>query len=50
MKFVDKYTTQTESTLPENKDKSIIGEDAFAIGEAIDLLIAKIERVRVSLR
>ena len=44
MKFKDKYSTETEV------DKIKITPEAFAIGEMIQVLIDKIERVRVSLK
>ena len=49
MRFTDKYMIEAEKSFPENKDKKIIGDDAFAIGEVIEQLINKIEHVRSSL-
>lgn len=53
MKFKEKYKRSTEEITNENKDKIIIGVDAFAIGEQIEKqienLINKIEHTRLSL-
>jgi len=46
MDFKDKYTIECEKTKPKNKEKNVISDDAFAVGEVIDELINKIEQVR----
>jgi hypothetical protein len=49
MEFRDKYCFAITASLPENKDKIGISNDAFAIGEIIERLINKIENARISL-
>lgn len=49
MKFEEKYARATETINDKNKEKIIIGVDAFAIGEQIENLINKIEHTRLSL-
>lgn len=49
MKFQEKYTSLTDKDIPENKDKKIISDDAFAGGDIIQALIDKLEHVRVDL-
>jgi len=49
MEFPDKYCITSVSTLPENKTKVIISNDAYAIGEFIEKLMNKIEHARCSL-
>ena len=51
MNFIDNYTTaELKAKEPEKeKDKTEVSNDAFAIGEIIDILIKKIEHARVSL-
>lgn len=48
MKFEDKYTSESEKSKPENKDKKVITDDAYAIAEIINALINKIEHLRTS--
>ena len=48
MGFKDTYTSESEKTKIENKDKKVISDDAYAIGDVIDDLIKKIEHARVS--
>ena len=45
MTFNEKYARESEKTKPENKDKKVISDDAFAIGEIIDLLSTKLNYV-----
>ena len=51
MNFIDNYTTaELKAKEPEKeKEKTILSNDAFAIGEIIDALIKKIEHARTSL-
>ena len=49
MEFQTKYVISTEAIKSENKDKIIISNDAFAVGEVIEELIKKIEKVRIAL-
>jgi len=49
MKFTEKYKRESEKETDENKDKLILSDDAFAIGEVIEMLINKIEHARLSL-
>lgn len=48
MEFQNKYTSLTDKDLIKNKDKKIISDDAFALGDIIQELIIKIEHMRVS--
>ena len=48
MQFEDKYTSVSEKSKPENKDKKVITDDAYALAEVIDQLIKKIEHLRTS--
>jgi hypothetical protein len=50
MDFTEKYCIDSERLEEKNKDKKILSDDAFAIGEVIDQLIKKIEQTRLSLR
>ena len=50
MEFKDKYTNTKDKDKNENKDKAVLSDDAFAIGEVIDMLIKKIDQTRVTLR
>ncbi len=43
MEFKDKYTCTAE------KDKKSISYDAYAIGDMLDELVSKIERLRLAL-
>jgi len=43
MVFKDKYAPDSEKAKPQNKDKKIISDDAFAIGEVIE---NKLEHIR----
>jgi hypothetical protein len=49
MSFAEKYTSISEKDLSESKNKKIISDDAFAIGEMMEALINKIEHTRISL-
>ena len=49
MRFSDSYASVSDKDKPEAKDKKIIGDDAFALGEVIQNLIDKIEHTRLSL-
>ena len=49
MNFTEKYASFSEKDKPENKDKKIISDDFYAVGEVLDELIQKMERLRVSL-
>ena len=42
MEFQDTYTSTSDQALPQNKDKKIISDDAFAIGELLDKILTKI--------
>ena len=43
-----KYTTQNEKDKPDNKDKKVISDDAFAIVDLINDLANKLELLRMS--
>jgi len=49
MSFEEKYCGDSEKAKEENKDKKIISNDAFALGDIIQTLINKIEHARLSL-
>ena len=49
MEFKEKYCITAVSTLPENKNKVIVSNDAYAVGDMIQKLIEKIEHTRCSL-
>lgn len=44
--MMDKYTISTEAAKPENKDKIIISNDAYAVCEFINKLMDKLESLR----
>ena len=50
MEFQEKYTSTSDKALTQNKDKKIISDDAFALGDIIQGLILQLEKNRVSLR
>lgn len=49
MKFTEKYCSDSEKTKLENKAKKAIADDAYALGEVLQDLGNKIEKLRVSL-
>jgi len=49
MEFKDKYTSTSEKDKIENKNKTVLSDDAYSISEAVDNLIKKIEHARMSL-
>ena len=49
MSFEEKYCRDSEKTDEKNKNKKILSDDAYAIGEQIQNLINKIEHTRISL-
>ena len=49
MRFEDKYINSSEKDAEKIKDKKIITNDTFALGEVIQSLIDKIEHTRMSL-
>ena len=49
MKFDEKYINTTENKVKEDKSKVLLSDDAYAIVEFIDLLIKKVEHLRLSL-
>lgn len=42
MSFKENYCDETDKTKPENKDKKIISDDAYAIGEILDNILKKV--------
>jgi hypothetical protein len=48
MEFKDRYVSISEKDKIENKDKKIISEDAFALGEVIEDLKNKLEHLRIT--
>lgn len=49
MKFEEKYISATEKGLEKDSKKKVLSDDAYALGEAINDLIIKIEHTRLSL-
>jgi len=49
MSFEEKYCMDSEKADEKNKDKKVLSDDAYAVGEQIDFLIKKIEHARLSL-
>ena len=49
MRFEEKYVNSSEKDAEKIKDKKIITDDTFALGEVIQNLIDKIEHTRTSL-
>ena len=50
MQFNEKYISAAEKALDTKSTKIVINDDAFAIGEAIQGLIDKIEHLRIALK
>ena len=46
MKFTEKYCAERDKAKPENKDKKVISDDAFAIGESIEILMKGVDVIR----
>ena len=46
MRFDKIYVNTSEKEKPGNKDKKVISDDAFALGDIIQKLIDKIEQTR----
>ena len=49
MRFEEKYVNSSEKDAEKIKDKLIISNDAFAVGDIIQDLIDKIEHTRLGL-
>ena len=49
MSFEEKYCSESEKGEEKNKDKKVISDDAFALGDIIQNLINKINHTRISL-
>lgn len=47
--FPEKYISAAENAVTPDKERVVISNDAYAIGEAITDLIKKIEHARLSL-
>jgi len=50
MRFEDKYINSSEKDAEKIKDKKIITDDTFAIGEVIQNLVDKIQQLSVQMR
>ena len=48
MEFNEKYISTDDSLTKPDPSKIVLSDDAFAIGEGIDLLIKKIDHIRRS--
>lgn len=46
MEFKEVYTSTSEKDKIENKNKKVISDDAFALGDVIQSLINKLEQIR----
>lgn len=46
MKFKDTYTTEDEKAKEENKDKKVISQDAYAIGELLEVIMLMLRRLK----
>lgn len=44
MKFEEKYTSDSDRTIPENKDKKVLSDDVYAL---IEQLIEAINYLRI---
>lgn len=44
MAFKDKYCSVADKDLPENKDKTVVSADTFAIGEVLDKIANELFR------
>ena len=49
MEFKEKYTNESEKLAPENKDKIVLSNNAYSIGEAVDNLIGALLRIHFTL-
>jgi hypothetical protein len=47
MEFTEKYISTAEKLIDKDSKKVVLSDDSFAYCELIDLLIKKIEQVRV---
>lgn len=50
MGFKEKYANTADKEKPENKDKIILSNDAFAVGEIIEYFADLVERLLMRLR
>lgn len=48
-KFKERYCSDSEKAKEENKEKKVLSDDAFALGEVIDDLKDNIIRLRLRL-
>ena len=48
MRFEDKFVRESEAMKPEHKDKISIGNDTYAIMDALENIINKLEHIRLS--
>ena len=47
MEFNDKYVSEKDQALPANKDKVVLSNDAFAIGEMLQEVVQGLRKVRI---
>ena len=47
MKFTDKYISEKENNTTPDAKKTVLSNDAFAIGEQLDILIKQIMRLKL---
>ncbi len=50
MNFEEEYVKESEAAEPENKDKTPVSNDAYAIGHIIQNLIDRIAHAELSLK
>jgi len=50
MKFQEKYISKQENDLFPDPKRITISDDTFALGELLDLLVKKIEELKVNLK
>ncbi len=48
MEFKEKYTALAEKDKIENKDKIVISNEAYALGELLEQIFNKLEHLRLS--
>lgn len=46
MEFEEKYCSESEKAKPENKDKKVLSDDAYALGEQMEKINARIALFR----
>ena len=47
MKFKEKYTNETDKNKPENKDKFVLSDEVYIVGEVLDEIANKLSRIKL---